>query len=186
MFHPVRMSPWRSASFACALALAGCQGAKSGPSAQVPEGDPHPLVGSVAPTFDLPAQSGGERASLAAARGKVALVDFWATWCEPCRQSFPQFEALAKRYGGDLVVIGISEDDEPDTIADFAKDTGATFPLAWDKDKELAGQYRPEAMPTTYIIDRNGLIRVVHAGYHAGDERTIAEQVESLRRSVRP
>jgi peroxiredoxin len=138
------------------------------------------MVGTPAPEFDLPAQHGQSRASLGDARGKVVIVDFWATWCEPCRMSFPKYEALAGKYGDRVMVVGISEDDEPDGIASFAKETGATFTLAWDGDKSVASSYKPEAMPTSFIIDQQGLVCFVHEGFHKGDERAIQQDVEKL------
>jgi cytochrome c biogenesis protein CcmG, thiol:disulfide interchange protein DsbE len=144
------------------------------------EAGEHSLVGAPAPAFDLPAQAGGERAALASLRGKAVLVDFWATWCEPCRASFPRYEALAKKYGDRLAIVGISEDDDPDGIASFARDTGVTFVLAWDRDKAVAGAYRPSAMPTTYLVDGNGLVRYVHAGYRHGDEAILESRIEDI------
>lgn len=138
------------------------------------------MAGSPAPAFDLPAQWGGERAALAAARGKVVIVDFWATWCVPCRTSFPKYQDLVNRYDGDVVFFGISEDDEPDDIGAFARETGVTFVLAWDGDKSVAGAYRPETMPTSYVVDRNGLVRYVHGGFRKGDEEILDAQVRSL------
>jgi thiol-disulfide isomerase/thioredoxin len=137
-------------------------------------------VGNPAPEFDLPAQAGGKRASLSEAKGKVVLVDFWATWCGPCRASFPKYQALAKKFGDDLEIVALSEDDEADGIAEFAKDTGVSFTLAWDAEKRIAGTYRPSSMPTSFLVDRNGLVRFVHTGFHDGDEATLEHQIKSL------
>lgn len=164
--------------FAAAIPLVACEKGQGGASS-ASEGK-HPLIGSPAPDFNLPAQSGGERASLAEADGKVALVDFWATWCEPCRVSFPHYQALAKKFDGDVVVVGISEDDEPDGIKAFAKETGATFPLAWDANKNVAAGYHPDSMPTSFVIDKNKLVRFVHGGFRPGDENVIEDQVKEL------
>jgi cytochrome c biogenesis protein CcmG, thiol:disulfide interchange protein DsbE len=161
-----------------AVSVTGCD-AGAGPGAASPGGK-HPLIDNPAPAFDLPAQSGGKRASLEKAQGKVVLVDFWATWCGPCRASFPKYEAIAKKFEDDVVVIGISEDDEADGIADFAKETGATFTLAWDSQKSVAGSYKPDSMPTSFIVDKNGLVRFVHSGFRAGEEKEIEAQVKSL------
>lgn len=165
--------------FSLASFLPACGGGGSSGGAKSASSD-HPMVGSPAPDFNLPAQHGGERASLGAARGKVAIVDFWATWCEPCRASFPKYEALTKKYGDDVVVIGISEDDDPDGIEAFAEETGATFTLAWDEDKSVASAYEPDAMPTSFMVDRNGLVRFIHEGFHNGDESTIESQLQEL------
>jgi len=161
-----------------ALWLAACD--KSGGGAESPGEGKNPLIGAQAPDFDLPAQSGGSRASLAAAGDKVVLVDFWATWCEPCKMSFPHYEALAKKYDGDLVIVGISEDDDPSGIKEFANETGATFTLAWDANKSVAGGYHPDSMPTSYIIDKNKLVRYVHGGFRPGDEKVVEQQVKEL------
>src|SRR5262245_13786591 len=103
-----------------ALTAAAC-GESGGPGARSAE-TANPLIGSKAPPFNLPAQTGGPHASLESVGGKVAVIDFWATWCEPCKQSFPKYQALLAKYDGDLEVVGISEDDEPDGIEEFAEE----------------------------------------------------------------
>jgi peroxiredoxin len=163
----------------CMLSFAplGCD--EGGKGAATPSGN-HPLVGKPAPEFSLPAQSGAKRASLESEQGKVVLVDFWATWCGPCKASFPKYEALAKKYSDGVAVIGIAEDDESDGIKAFAAETGATFPLAWDAEKSVAASYRPESMPTSFIVDKNGLVRFVHSGFRDGEEKEIEAQLKSL------
>ena len=77
---------------------------------QSASGGDHKLVGAPAPTFDLATQIGdAKKVSFADTRGKVAIVDFWATWCDPCKESFPHYQALAEKYPGELVMIGISD-----------------------------------------------------------------------------
>lgn len=159
------------------MSTVGCGG--GGTTARSADGT-NPLVGTKAPEFDLPAQVGGRRASLESVGGKVGIIDFWATWCEPCKMSFPKYQALLAKYDGQIAVVGISEDDEPDGIPSFAKDTGAEFVLAWDRDKRVAEQYKPDAMPTGYVVDQSGIIRYVHAGYHEGEEAVIEKQVKKL------
>lgn len=144
------------------------------------EGEDHRLLGVQAPAFELKAQSGADRVSTADTAGKVTIVDFWATWCKPCKESFPFYQALVDKHGGQVVMIGISVDDAPDGIADFAKQTGAKFPLAWDEGQALSRQYGPPTMPTSYILDRNGIVRYVHAGFKAGSAEEIESKVESL------
>jgi cytochrome c biogenesis protein CcmG, thiol:disulfide interchange protein DsbE len=151
----------------------GSRGAKS------PEGDEHPLVGVAAPDFELPAQHGARRVSLQRGAGKVRIVDFWATWCEPCKESFPAYQKLAEKHAGKLLIIGISEDDAPEGITAFAKDTGVRFPLAWDEGQTVSKQYQPPTMPTSYVIDASGIVRFVHAGFHTGDEDKIESMIES-------
>lgn len=159
------------------FAALGCD--EGGKGAKSPGGN-HPLVGKPAPEFNLPAQSGGKRASLGSEEGKVVLVDFWATWCGPCKASFPKYQALAQKYSDGVAVIGIAEDDESDGIKAFAAETGATFPLAWDAQKSVAASYHPESMPTSFIVDKNGLVRFVHSGFRDGEEKEIETQIKSL------
>ena len=163
---------------AALLVLSGC--GKMGPGSSSAEGGDHELVGATAPPFELSAQSGGSKAALADGSGKVTIVDFWATWCEPCQDSFPYYQKMVDKHGGDLVIVGVSEDDAPDGIAAFAKKTGAKFPLAWDDGKSVSAQYHPPSMPTCYLIDRSGIVRYVHVGFHKGDDAKIDEQVASL------
>jgi peroxiredoxin len=163
------------------LALSGAASCtpRGGPGAAALPDTEHPLRGAPAPEFNLPARS-GEATSLGAHAGKVVLVDFWATWCEPCRASFPEYQALLADYAERVVVLGISEDDEADGIQRFADETGARFPLAWDADKAVAQSYQISSMPTLFIIDRNGLVRYVHAGFRAGDAALVRAAVDSL------
>lgn len=162
-----------------ALAL-GCAGGAGGPASSA--GASHPLIGAPAPQLDLSEVGGGARQSLAAHAGKVVIVDFWATWCEPCKQSFPAYQKLAERMSGAVVVIGVSQDDEPSGIAAFRSETGAKFPIVWDDGKALAKSYDPPTMPTAFVIDGSGIVRFVHVGYRAGDEATLEEEVRSLSR----
>ena len=159
-------------------ATPACSG-RGGPGAANPEGD-HPLIGSAAPGFELPLESSKGSISLAGAAGKVAVVDFWATWCDPCRDSFPAYQQMVDKFGGKLVVIGVSVDDEPNGIDKFASETGAKFPLVWDKNQSLSKSYQPPTMPTSYILDKNSIVRFVHAGFRAGDEQQIEANLSTL------
>jgi peroxiredoxin len=148
-------------------------------AAALPASD-HPLSGAPAPSFDLQSASGSQSASPSTYAGRVVLVDFWATWCEPCRASFPHYQSLLNQYGSKIAVIGVSEDDDHIGIDDFASETGTHFPLVWDGDKSVAESYQIKGMPTLFIIDQNGLIRFVHSGFFRGDEARISAAVDSL------
>ena len=158
----------------------GCSGGGFSPAASGGGGD-HPLIGAQTPDFDLKAQYGGQRASLAAAAGKIVIVDFWATWCDPCRDSFPHYQAMLDRHAGELVVLGVSTDEDPSGIAKFGKQTGVKFPLAWDDGQSVSRQYSPSTMPTSYIIGKNGIVRYVHPGFRSGDEAELEENVSALK-----
>lgn len=162
------------------FAALGCAG-KGGPGA-APTSASHPLVGAPAPAFELADVSGGGDQSLDAYAGKVLIVDFWATWCQPCKQSFPAYQKLVMELGGDLVVLGVSQDDDAKGIPAFLSETGAKFPVVWDDGKALAKAYDPPTMPTAFVIDKSGIVRFVHVGYHAGDEATLEEEARSLMR----
>jgi cytochrome c biogenesis protein CcmG/thiol:disulfide interchange protein DsbE len=161
--------------------LSGCAGAGGGGGATSPAAS-HPLLGGPAPAFELREVSGSGQQSLAAHAGQVVIVDFWATWCEPCRQSFPAYQKLGAELGRGLVVIGISQDDDPKGIAAFVSDTGAKFPIVWDDGKSVAKAYDPPTMPTAFVVDKSGIVRFVHVGYRPGDEDTLAEEARSLMR----
>lgn len=160
-----------------ATGINGCT--KGGAGAETASAD-HPLLGTQAPAFELERYDHGENVSPAASRGKVTIVDFWATWCAPCKESFPAYEAIAKEHAGEVVVIALSEDESPDGIGAFVSETGVTFPVAWDEGQRVAAQYEPATMPTSYILDRNGIVRYVHVGFNSGDEETLRAQVSSL------
>lgn len=98
-------------------------------------------------------------------RGKVVLVDFWASWCEPCRRSFPVFESLSQRYAArGVTVIGVSVDDEAANCQRFVRELRPTFPVVHDASHQIAERWAPQSMPTTYVIDRNGSVAAVLTG----------------------
>lgn len=122
---------------------------------------------------------------LGAARGMVVVVDFWATWCEPCKKSFPAYQAIVDKYAGKVAVIAISVDDPDDKSVDdlkqFAKLNGdVSFPIVWDKTKATSGQYKPSTMPTSYIIDQEGILRHIHVGFKGSAKADMDKQIEAL------
>ncbi|MFO7177693.1 MAG: TlpA disulfide reductase family protein [Pseudomonadota bacterium] len=141
----------------------------------------HPLLGAPAPAFELPTADGASRVSLAEHAGKVVVVDFWATWCKPCRASFPAYQAIVDDFGPDVVVIGVSVDEEPEGIPAFAQATGVRFPLVWDEGQGVSQRYSPPTMPTSFVVDRSGIVRFVHTGFVPGDEQTLRAEIERLR-----
>ncbi len=165
---------WCSMLGACAAGGAG-----AGTSASS-SGASHPLLGAPAPAFELHGVAGGADQSLKEYAGKVVIVDFWATWCQPCKQSFPAYQKLVTKMGLDLVVLGISQDDDDKYIGAFLSETGAKFPVVWDDGKSVAKAYDPPTMPTAFVVDKSGIIRFVHVGYRPGDEATLEEEVRSL------
>lgn len=174
-----RSLPWLASW--CLASLASCAGGAGGPGASSADAS-HALIGAPAPAFELRDTADGRAQSPTAYAGKVVIVDFWATWCEPCKQSFPVYQKLVDRLGGELVVVGVSQDDDSNGIDAFRSETGVKFPVVWDDGKAVAKSYDPPSMPTAYVIDKNGIVRFVHVGYRPGDEVTLEERVRSLTR----
>jgi peroxiredoxin len=135
--------------------------------------------GDKAPTFTIDAMNGGGKMTIAS--GKVTIVDFWATWCEPCKKSFPKLQDLYVKYkASGLEIVAISVDDEKTGIVDFAKTHGAKFPVGWDDGKKVADQWKPENMPSSYIVGKDGVVKHVHRGYHDGEELEVEKQLKAL------
>ena len=134
-----------------------------------------------APAFSLEAVNTKGTVSMSSLQGQVVIVDFWGTFCEPCKKSFPKLQDLYAKYkSSGLTVVGISEDDEKDGITAFASSYGAKFPLLWDASKSAAGKWNPGSMPATFIVDRKGVVRFLHHGYHEHEEDEMEQQVKSL------
>ena len=116
------------------------------------------------------------------APGKVTIVDFWATWCEPCKKSFPKHQELYVKYkASGLEIVAVSVDDEKNGIVDFAKTHGgAKFPVGWDDGKKIADKWKPENMPSSYIVGKDGVVKHVHRGYHDGEEQEVEKELKAL------
>ena len=109
-----------------------------------------------APAFSA-VMADGRRLSLAALRGKVVLLTFWATWCQPCRDEMPLFERLHRDLGGrGLVVLGVNAREDPAPIVEFARALDLSFPLAVDPDGKVGAAYGVVGLPTTFLIGRDG------------------------------
>ena len=115
------------------------------------------------------------------AKDRVVVVHFFATWCEPCKQTFPKLQALyAKDHERGLEVIGVSVDDEEAGVGDFARRFAVKFPIGWDAGHALTQLWKVDTMPATYIVNREGNIAHTHKSWHDGDEAQIAKEVEAL------
>ena len=159
-----------------------CSSCAAGGARSSTVADGHGLVGVRAPSFSRPALSGGTTLSTEGAKGKVLIVDFWATYCTPCAKEFPKLQALVDRHGGALVVYALSEDDGTDGIAAFVRKTGVRFPIAWDQGNSISQRYNLDKMPTSFIVDKKGIVRFVHGGYDDGEEEQIGREVDQLLR----
>ncbi len=137
-------------------------------------------VGKHAPDLSIQTVNGQGSVSLDSLQGKIAVIDFWATWCGPCKQSFPRLEALSKRHSGRVAVVGVSVDDEKDGVLPFAKANGASFAIGWDEGHSIANRWHVETMPTTVILDSTGTVRYIHAGYHDDEPEQIDKELLTL------
>jgi peroxiredoxin len=168
-----------------ALVAVGCGGGMGeGPSPDAASGGGAGLIGNPAPDFRvIPIQGSTGAVSLAALRGKVVVLDFWGTYCGPCKASFPKLQGLNAKYArSGLHIVGISEDEADDKakIVPFAAQYGAKFTIAWDQDRSIAQRYKPETMPSSFVIDRKGVVRYAHVGYHDGDDARIEKEIQEL------
>ena len=139
-------------------------------------------VGKPAPDLSIQTLNGKGTVSLDSLKGKIAVVDFWATWCGPCKQSFPRLEALGKRHSGkvEIIAISVDDDDQKSELLPFAQDQGATFPIGWDDGHAIANRWHVETMPTTIILDGSGTVRYIHAGFHADEPEQIDKELLTL------
>ena len=125
----------------------------------------HPLLGEPAPDIDLATLDGG-RVRLADLRGRPVLVNFWATWCIPCRDEFPLMVSAYEEHDGEdrLEILGIIHDDGEEGARRFAEDMGATWPMLLDPDDQAWDDYVGVGMPTSFFIDRDGIVRAFSLG----------------------
>ena len=140
------------------------------------------LEGQVAPDFALKSST-GENLRLSEYRGKVVMINFWATWCGPCRQEMPLLDELYTRYERvGFSLLGVNIDDDSRRAMQMIEDLGVSFPVLFDARKEVSQLYQVEAMPVTVLVDREGNVRHVHHGYKPGYEDKYLDQVRSLLR----
>ena len=136
--------------------------------------------GDKAPTFTIDSMNGAGKMTIAP--GKVTIVDFWATWCEPCKKSFPKLQELYVKYkSSGLEIIAISVDDDKKGVPGFVKANGdAKFLVVWDKDHAVANAFKPDSMPTTFILDKSGNIAHTHKGYRDGEIDEMEKEIKAL------
>jgi thiol-disulfide isomerase/thioredoxin len=137
-------------------------------------------AGAPGPAFQLNSNS-GKPISLADLKGQIVLVNFWASWCGPCRQEMPILEQLNRQYRNKgVTLIGVNV--EPDSAAANAwiKATPVSFPILYDVDSKVSKLYEVQGMPNTVILDRKGIVRYIHRGYSPGAENEYLDQIRAL------
>jgi len=143
------------------------------------ESETEPNVMASAPLSALPI--GQDKIDFSDYRGKVVLLDFWASWCGPCRQSFPWMNEIQAKYDDkDLVVIAVNLDQEKQAAADFLADVPAKFQIVYDPDGGSAEQMKVMGMPMSYLIDRQGILRHRLIGFNSSKKKEHEDHILAL------
>jgi thiol-disulfide isomerase/thioredoxin len=132
--------------------------------------------------FPSLAAAGPAGAALPATAGKVVIVDFWASWCAPCKASFPVYSRLQREFGDrGLVIVGVSVDERASDYSEFIAAAKPSFATLLDSAHGLVAAVQVPTMPTSYLIDRNGRVRFMHAGFHGElTERELRREIIAL------
>jgi thiol-disulfide isomerase/thioredoxin len=135
-----------------------------------------------APGFKLNAR-GGKTVDLAQFKGQVVMINFWATWCGPCRQEMPLLEDIYKKYkpmGFTMLAVNVEPDSKAAEAWLSKLSKPVTFPVAFDTDSKVSKTYKVAGMPSTVFVDRKGNVRVMHKGYKPGDENFYLTQIRTM------
>ena len=138
--------------------------------------------GAPAPDFVLDSNT-GKPIKLSGYKGKVVMINFWATWCGPCRQEWPLLEGIYKQYKDkDFVLLGVNVEPDPKPAGDWLKKQPATFPVLYDVKSQVSDLYKVTGMPTTVWVDKKGNLRFVHQSFKPGDENEYMNNIRTLMR----
>lgn len=122
-----------------------------------------PAIGSLVSDFELPALSGPAQ-RLSELKGRPVVINFWATWCGPCKEEMPLLNRLAREYPENLVVLGVNYAESVDVVEEFVAEEGITFPILLDEAGQVADLYFVRNYPATFFIDAGGVLRAQHIG----------------------
>ena len=137
---------------------------------------------SPAPSFSLMSRA-GSAVNLAQYRGQVVMINFWASWCHPCRDEMPLLENIYKKDGKlGFTLIGVNVEPDTKDAERWLKQTPVSFPVLFDTDIKVSKLYNVSVMPSTVFIDRKGNLRELHQGYKPGDENGYLDQIRALMR----
>lgn len=176
------MRPARRRSAALLVALLASSACATGRPALVAS----PLIGK--PVELAAPDLQGREVSVSAARGQVRVVDFWATWCEPCQEQMPALDRLARALGGEgLAVFGISMDEDRAQVTSWLEANPVTFQVLWDRGgARHAERLDVQRLPTTLVLDRAGLVRFVHQGWLPRHAAALELEVRQLLSEAAP
>jgi peroxiredoxin len=137
-------------------------------------------VGKSAPDFTLKSLD-GKNLKLSEMAGNVVLINFWASWCGPCREEMPLLNALHNKYEPlGFTVLGVNVEEDVKGAKGFLKNFPVDFPVLLDNTNKVSKQFKVVAMPTTVVVDRDGNMRYLHQGYKSGDEAKYRQMVKTL------
>jgi peroxiredoxin len=138
--------------------------------------------GATAPAFQLPSSANAPLA-LGDLKGQVVLINFWASWCGPCRQEMPVLEQLYRKYKpAGFTLLGVNVEPKSGDAIGFLKSTPVSFPILFDTESQVSKLYEVAGMPSTVILDRTGKVRYIHHGYKPGEESEYLDQIRTLMR----
>jgi cytochrome c biogenesis protein CcmG/thiol:disulfide interchange protein DsbE len=157
-------------TFAISLALSFCL-CNVAPAAPPKEGDTFPDLSKF-----------GLEGTIPDLHGKVVIVDFFASWCEPCKESFPVMEELIQKYGGKgLVIVAVNVDKKKEDMEDFLKKHPATFTILRDASSKLVSAVKIPTMPSSFLLDKQGKVHSFHRGFKGAEtKKQYIEEIESL------
>jgi len=136
--------------------------------------------GGRAADFRLDAR-GGKQLGLGELKGQVVMINFWATWCGPCRQEMPLLEQMHKKYKPmGFTLVGINVEEDSSGAEAWLQKTPVSFPILFDRENRVSKLYNVSGMPSSVLIDRKGNVRYLHRGYKAGDENTYLDHIRAL------
>lgn len=140
------------------------------------------FAGALAAPFpDFTYQTDNGPLKMSSLRGKVVYLDYWASWCGPCRQSFPWMNEMQARYGGKgLTIVAVNVDREGGAAQRFLKEHPANFTVAYDASGDTAAQLALQGMPNSFLVDRHGELRLAHVGFREADKKALEEKIRAL------
>jgi len=138
------------------------------------------FAATTAPDFTLKSST-GENIRLAEQRGQVVMLNFWASWCGPCRQEMPLLDNLNKKYGKmGFVLYGINVDEDTEEANKVLQKIKVNYPILFDPESKLSSLYNVDSMPFSVFIDRKGQVRHIHKGFLPGDDEKYIKQIKEL------